>query len=82
MSETTGAKTGPWTEAEVLRLRRLNRTGHSYSEIAADLGRTRNSCIGKANKLGIPGHDRGEQCRKAYERRQRALAAGSYEEAA
>lgn len=43
----------PWTDEELKTLRGYVSEGHSFSEIASALGRSRNACIGKAAREGI-----------------------------
>jgi GcrA cell cycle regulator len=42
-----------WTPEAVARLRGFHSEGFSFSEIASLLSRSRNSCIGKAHRLGM-----------------------------
>jgi GcrA cell cycle regulator len=42
-----------WSEEDVARLRGLHSIGVTFSQIAILLNRTRNSCIGKAHRLGL-----------------------------
>lgn len=42
-----------WSAAEDAKLRELAESGLPYSEIAVMIGRGRNSCIGRAHRLGI-----------------------------
>lgn len=42
-----------WTPGRIARLKQLHADGWAYSEIGNDLGTTRNSCIGKAKRLGF-----------------------------
>lgn len=44
----------PWTEERVEILRRLAIEGYSSSQVADELGLSRNAVIGKAYRLGIP----------------------------
>jgi GcrA cell cycle regulator len=62
----------PWTEQRIARLRELHAEGWSFSEIAADLGEglTRNACIGKAARIGLPGRERNAPKRGTTKRRQ------------
>lgn len=55
-----GTAQAAWTEAETQTLRRLWSEGYSASQIAKALGtgRSRNSCIGKINRLGLSGTPR------------------------
>jgi hypothetical protein len=43
-----------WTPEEVATLRALRSVGVSYRKIAERLGKTRNGCIGKGNRIGLP----------------------------
>lgn len=43
----------PWTEEQVEKLRKLTDDGLSCSQIAAQLGTSRNSVIGKQHRVGI-----------------------------
>jgi GcrA cell cycle regulator len=43
-----------WTAAEVTRLRQLHAEGHSYTKIAAELGKTKNAISGQALRLNLP----------------------------
>lgn len=47
--------TETWTDERIETMRAMLAHGHSYGEIAAALGKpfTRNSCIGKAKRLGL-----------------------------
>lgn len=53
-----------WTDAAIAELRRLRAEGLSFSICADALGRqfgvavSRNACIGKAGRLGVPGNKR------------------------
>lgn len=44
----------PWTEARLEILRRMHAEDAPFSEIGAVLGCTRNACIGKARRIGLP----------------------------
>lgn len=45
----------PWTEERDARLLKMRAEGYSYSEIADALRRTtRNACIGRAARIGVP----------------------------
>ena len=44
----------PWTPAEVTELMRLWATGLSTYKIADAMGRSKNSVVGKAHRLGLP----------------------------
>lgn len=46
--------TNPWTVILEARLERLWREGVTTQKIAADLGTSKNSVIGKAHSLGLP----------------------------
>lgn len=43
-----------WSEAALNDLRRMHEAGRSFGDIAATLGCTRNSAIGKARRLELP----------------------------
>jgi GcrA cell cycle regulator len=48
-----GSGIATWTEARDTRLRYLAEAGLSFRQIAADIGVSRNSAIGRAHRLGI-----------------------------
>lgn len=65
-----------WTALEVARLRNLHARMFTFSEIADELGRTRNSCIAKAAKQGLTRPEcRSTQGRKGWLRSQTKKAA-------
>lgn len=43
-----------WTEEKIETLRRLHGEGMSFTLISAEVGMSRNSCIGKARRLELP----------------------------
>lgn len=43
-----------WTADEIRTLKALRAVGVSFRKISERLGKTRNGCIGKANRLGLP----------------------------
>lgn len=43
-----------WNNSTIAELRRLWDEGHSTAEIARRLGTTKNSCVGKSHRLGLP----------------------------
>jgi len=47
-----------WTEAETQALKDLRAAGNSFAVIARFLKRTRNACIGHANRLRLNAPDR------------------------
>lgn len=49
-----GVLSGTWTTERDARLRMLAARGDSYTEIAAAMGLSRNSVIGRAHRLGLP----------------------------
>jgi GcrA cell cycle regulator len=49
-----GTQSVPWTTEQEDRLRVLVAEGKSFSAMAAELGVTRNACIGKAHRLRLP----------------------------
>lgn len=50
-----GSSSGVWTDERIAQLRNLFAGGLSASQIAAELGVTRNAVIGKVNRLGLSG---------------------------
>jgi len=64
-----------WTEEEDATLRELWPNTLS-SDIADKLGRTRNSVIGRADRLGLKRFGHRDRCQRASIGVQRALAAG------
>jgi hypothetical protein len=44
----------PWTEEQIAQFRELYAQGLSHREIGAILGISRNACIGKKTRLGLP----------------------------
>ena len=48
----------PWPEERIDRLKALVARGLSAADIAAELGVTRNTVIGKLRRLGVPLHNR------------------------
>lgn len=61
----------PWTEVEECRMAILCWAGMSASEIAEHLDRSRNSIIGKANRLGLQLHGDHVAGMKRYHARRR-----------
>jgi hypothetical protein len=53
-----------WTQVEIDAIHAGYEAGKSYGVIAAEIGRPRNSVIGKARRLGLIGLRRPEQCGK------------------
>jgi GcrA cell cycle regulator len=43
-----------WTEESDARLRTMREAGHSYTEIAAAFGLTKNQIVGRAHRLNLP----------------------------
>lgn len=46
-----------WPAEKTAKLKRLHGEGLTFSQIAKRMGKTRNACIGKANRLGLPIRD-------------------------
>ncbi len=61
MADTTNSR--PWSVPETKELRRRWLDGDLVRDIAADLGRTRNAAISRANRLGWPPHPYGHDPR-------------------
>jgi hypothetical protein len=65
-----------WTALEDGRLRNLHARQFTFAEIADEIGRTRNSCIARAAKLGLTRPEcRSTQGRKGWLRSQTKKAA-------
>lgn len=43
-----------WTAEQDAMLRRLRKDGYSFGVIASKLKKSRNACIGRANRIGVP----------------------------
>jgi len=54
-----------WTDEQNQRLRRLHHEGATFRQMSKELGKSRNACIGRAHRMGLPPRARDLNIRKA-----------------